>query len=115
METSGDLVLDVSRQGPASVLRLTGAIGMAEACVLEEQLAQLVGQPGALVVVDLEHLDFLCSSGLGALIDAHSKVRPLKGELRLAGPSPMVQRLLETTRLTHLFEVFPSVDEALQS
>jgi anti-sigma B factor antagonist len=115
MQNSGDLVLDVSKRGAACILRLAGAVGMNEASALGLQLEKLVQQPGALVVIDMEHLDFLCSSGLGALIDAHAKARPFDGEVRIAGPSLMVKRLLETTRLTNLFPVYPSVDEALNA
>lgn len=82
--------------------------------MLSRQLEELVEHPGAVVVLDLEHLDFMCSSGLGALINAHAKARPFQGQVFLASPSPMVMRLLETTRLTNLFEVFPNVDEALK-
>jgi len=114
MQYSGELVMDVSRRGPASVLRLAGAVGMAEASTLSRQLDELVGQPGAVVILDMEHLDFMCSSGLGALLDAHAKARQAQGRVCLAGPSPMVMRLLETTRLTNLFEVFPSVEKALE-
>ena len=114
MDSSGELVLDVSWRGLASVVRLTGAVGMAEASMLSLQLEKLVQKPGAMVVLDMEHLDFMCSSGLGALLSAHAKARSLQGQVFLANPSPMVMRLLETTRLTNLFEVFPSVDEALE-
>ena len=115
MTTSGDLNLDVTQQGRASVVRLAGAVGMAEASMLGQQLQQLLSQPAMLVVVDMEHLDFLCSSGLGALIDAHASAREHDCEVRLAGPSAMVRRLLETTRLTNLFCVYPNVDEAIKS
>ena len=114
MQSSGELVLDVSRRGPASVVRLVGAVGMVEASMLSRQLEELVQQPGCVVVLDLEHLDFMCSSGLGALLNAHAKARPFQGRLSLANPSPMVMRLLETTRLTSLFTVFPTVDAALE-
>jgi anti-sigma B factor antagonist len=114
MQSSGELVLDVSRRGPASVVRLVGAVGMVEASMLSRQLDELVELPGCVVVLDLEHLDFMCSSGLGALLNAHAKARPFQGRLSLANPSPMVMRLLETTRLTNLFEVFPSVEAALE-
>ncbi len=113
MDSSGDLLMDVSWRGPASVVRLVGAIGMAEASMLSLRLEELVQQHGAVVVLDMEHLDFMCSSGLGALLNAHAKARPFKGQVHIASPSPMVMRLLETTRLTNLFEVFPSVEEAL--
>ena len=114
MQSSGELVMDVSRRGPASVVRLVGAVGMAEASVLSRQLDELVQQPRAVVVIDMEHLDFMCSSGLGALLSAHAKARQFQGQVSLANPSPMVMRLLETTRLTNLFTVFPTVDAALE-
>jgi anti-sigma B factor antagonist len=113
MESGGDLLLDVRKQGIAHVVRLVGAIGMAEATLLGRQLDELVQQPDAVVVLDIEHLEFICSSGLGALIDAHAKARPYDGEVRLASPCPMVMRLLETTRLTNLFPIYASVDEAI--
>ena len=113
MQSSGELVMDISRRGQASVVRLVGSVGMAEASMLSRQLEDLVQQPGAVVVLDMEHLDFMCSSGLGALINAHAKARQFQGRLSIASPSPVVMRLLETTRLTNLFEVFPSVEKAL--
>ena len=113
MQSSGELVMDISRRGQASVVRLVGSVGMAEASMLSRQLEELVQQPGAVVVLDMEHLDFMCSSGLGALLNAHAKARQFQGQVFLANPSPMVMRLLETTRLTNLFEVFPSVEKAL--
>jgi len=113
MQSFGELVLDVSRRGQASVVRLVGSVGMAEASMLSRQLEELVELPGCVVVLDLEHLDFMCSSGLGALLNAHAKARQFQGRLSIASPSPVVMRLLETTRLTNLFEVFPSVEKAL--
>ena len=114
MQYSGELVMDVSRRGPASVLRLAGAVGMTEASSLSRQLDELVEPTGCVVVLDLEHLDFMCSSGLGALLSAHAKARQAQGRVSLASPSPMVMRLLETTRLTNLFSVFPTVDAAIE-
>jgi anti-sigma B factor antagonist len=113
MQSSGELVMDISRRGQASVVRLVGSVGMAEASMLSRQLEELVELPGCVVVLDLEHLDFMCSSGLGALLNAHAKARQFQGRLSIASPSPVVMRLLETTRLTNLFEVFPSVEKAL--
>lgn len=113
MESGGDLLLDVRKQGLALVVRLVGAVGMTEATLLGRQLDELVQQPGAVVVLDIEHLDFICSAGLGAMIHAHTKARPHDGEVRLASPRPMVMRLLQTTRLTNLFPIYASVDEAV--
>jgi len=96
-----------------AIVRLVGAVGMTEAELLGRQLDELVQQPGAVVVLDIEHLEFICSSGLGSLISAHAKARPYEGQVRLAHPRPMVMRLLKTTRLTKLLPVYATVDEAV--
>ncbi len=114
MESGGDMLLDVRQQGSVVIASLVGAVGMTEATLLGRQLDDLLQKPDALVVLDIEHLDFICSSGLGALIQAQAKARPNKGTMRLASPRPMVMRLLETTRLTNLFPVYGSVDEAIE-
>jgi len=94
-------------------MRLVGAVGKTEATFLSQHLDELVQQHCAVVVLDIEHLDFICSSGLGALINAHAKAREYESQIRLARPCPMVMRLLETTRLNKLFPVYASVDEAI--
>jgi len=114
MESGGNMLLDVRQQGPAVVASLVGAVGMTEATLLGQKLDDLLQKPGAVVVLDIEHLDFICSSGLGALIQAQAKARQYESKMRLAGPRPMVMRLLETTRLTNLFPVFGSVSEAIE-
>lgn len=57
----------------------------------------------ARVALDLTRVDFLDSSGLGALVSLLKAVRP-EGELVLFGARPSVREIL---RLTHLDSVFP--------
>jgi anti-sigma B factor antagonist len=64
---------------------------------------------GGRVGIDLTKVDFLDSSGLGALVSLLKAVRP-EGELVLFGVRPSVREIL---RLTHLDSVFPcETDEA---
>lgn len=114
MESGGNMLLDVKQQGTVVVASLFGTVGMTEATLLGRQLDDLVQIPGSVVVLDIEHLDFICSSGLGALIQAQAKARQYESRMRLASPRPMVMRLLETTRLTNLFPVYGSVNEAIE-
>lgn len=69
----------------------------------------------ARVVVDLSPLRFLDSAGFGALVSLKRRCASRGGDLCIAGPSRDVQTIFELTRAHRLFEIYPSVDEAVTS
>jgi anti-sigma B factor antagonist len=105
--------LDVSRTGPAAVVTVAGSVSMAAAEPLRETLEELAREQTPVIVVDMTRMDFICSLGLGAIINAHLKCRHHDGRLRLAGATPSVRDLLHTTRLDKLFGVYDSVEDAM--
>lgn len=62
-------------------------------------------QNGERLIVDLSGVREVDSTGLGELIDLHQKMVKNGGALALSDPSPVVKRLLETTRLCRFFTV----------
>ena len=113
-ESVSELVVDVRRLAEAAVVRVRGSADMSHADALRVHLDELAQEPVPTIVLDLTELEFISSGGLGALLSAHAKLRRHGGRLQLVNPRPLVLRLLETTRLTELFAVFPSIDEALR-
>jgi len=107
------LDVDVSRVGPAAVVKVRGSAGMNEADLLQAELSQLADEPKGLIVVDMEGLEFICSAGLGALVNAHLKSRDRDGQIRLVKPQARVLKILEATRLDTLFGIFADLDEAI--
>jgi anti-sigma B factor antagonist len=65
------------------------------------------------VVVDLTQLDFLDSTGLGALIGAHRRATENAGTLRLVVKDGPILRLLNITGLIRALSVYPALDDAL--
>lgn len=63
------------------------------------------------VVIDLEKIRYISSSGLGLLITLLTKMRNAGGELVLTAPSEHVRKLLLITKLNGIFKVLDSVDE----
>ncbi len=114
-ESAGELDMDVERLGSAAVVRVRGSAGMEEADRFRRQLEELAEQPIAIIALDLAGLEFISSAGLGALISAHKKASPHDGRIRLVNPQPLILRVLEMTRLTSVFEVFGTLEEALAS
>lgn len=107
------LKLEVRREGESAVVTISGSASMAEASRLRETLEQLATEQVSVIVLDMRAMDFICSLGLGAIINAHLKCRHHHGQIRLVGPVPPVRELLETTRLTKLFAIYDTVEQAL--
>jgi anti-sigma B factor antagonist len=57
------------------------------------------------VIVDMEAVQFLDSTGLGVLVSL-MKMMGQKGGLAIAGAQPAVRRLLQITQLDHVFRLF---------
>lgn len=64
-----------------------------------------------MVVIDLEKVRYISSSGLGLLITLLTKMRNAGGELVLTAPSEHVKKLLLITKLNGIFKVLDSIEE----
>ena len=67
------------------------------------------------IIVNLEHVVFVDSAGLGALIEMHRKTKTKGGHLKLCHMGPKLQHALELARLLPLFETSPTEAAALAS
>jgi len=65
-------------------------------------------------IVDLSKLDFMNSVGLNFLISVLTKSRKSGGDLALVNANDQVMKLLEVTKLKTLFNLSPSVEDAVQ-
>ena len=108
-----DLGLDVSQRDGWAVLAVSGEVDVATAPRLRERLVGLVSEGRHRIVVDLEGVDFLDSTGLGVLVGALKRVRTHGGDLALVCTQPRVLKVFEITGLTKVFPMHASVDEAV--
>ena len=60
------------------------------------------------IVVNLEHVNYVDSAGLGALIEAHRKTKDKGGRLKLSNLRPNLKRALEVAMLLPIFETSPT-------
>ena len=98
-------------RNPWSVLVLFGDLDMAGAPRLRSQVAQMVAVGDTRLVLDLTAVDFIDSTGLGAVIAALRRVRSHHGELALVCPEPRLQRVFEMCDLDRVFTLYGSVDD----
>jgi anti-sigma B factor antagonist len=78
----------------------------------KEQMRALIKEGQELFILDLSEVDFVDSSGLGAIV-ASLKMLGGKGDLVVAGACERVLSLFKLTRMDRVFQVFSTRDEAL--
>jgi anti-sigma B factor antagonist len=100
--------------GHVVVLELIGRLTGTKASGSIGTELRTLGRAGArTVVVNLARVRSIDLTGLAALVDGHRDVRNAGGELRLAGVTREIGDLVIITRLATMFNVFPTVDEAI--
>lgn len=109
-----DLRTDVSSLDGWTVVTIYGELDVASAPALRERLIGLVNEGSAYLVLDLEGLDFLDSTGLGAIISALKRARTNEGDLRLVCTQSRIRRLFEITALDQAFPLHASLEEAIK-
>lgn len=67
------------------------------------------------IVIDIDDVESVDSSGLTALVNAQDALRALGGDLKVAVNSPVNRKILEITRLDRQLDVFESVVDAVKS
>ena len=72
-------------------------------------------QDGNRLVVDTAEVNRVDSTGMGVLVRFLSRIKLQGGDLRLAAPQPFLLRLLQLTKLSSVFRVYDSEEEAILS
>ncbi|MGH3471384.1 MAG: STAS domain-containing protein [Nocardioidaceae bacterium] len=102
-----ELSLEHRNDGERMVVDVGGEIDVYTAPKLRERLVELINAGHYQLVVNLEDVDFLDSTGLGVLVGALKRVRSHGGSLCLVCSQ---ERLLKIFRITGLAKVFPIYD-----
>jgi anti-anti-sigma factor len=99
-----------------SVVDLRGKLAFGEASTqLRETIARLAATGAKRVVLNMQAVDFVDSSGVGELVRSHMTVTKQGGQLKLASLSPMVSNLLNATLLNKVFHIERDEAGAIQS
>jgi anti-sigma B factor antagonist len=108
-----DLGLEVTERDGWAVLSVQGEVDVYTAPRFRERLIELVSQGKHKIVVDLEGVDFLDSTGLGVLVGGLKRVRSPDGELVLVCTKSRILKVFEITGLPKVFSIHDSVDAAV--
>jgi anti-sigma B factor antagonist len=107
------LRVEVRREADRAVLRLEGELDLASSPMLERALEAAEVTQTQLLVLDLDALSFVDSTGLRVILLAHEAARNREQEFAITPGSPQVQRLLSITSVGEHMRVIAAPDDLL--
>jgi len=107
-----DLSLETRTEGDWTVIAVGGEIDVYTAPKLREALVELVNSGHYQLVVDVEAVDFLDSTGLGVLVGGLKRVRANDGHLRVVCTQERLLKIFRITGLTKVLAIHDSVAAA---
>ena len=110
-----ELRTEVSEVKAWTVVTVHGEIDVATSPALRERLIDLVNDGATRLVLDLEAVDFLDSTGLGTIVSLLKRVRTHGGDLRLVCTEARIRRLFQITGLDKAVALHASVDDAISA
>ncbi|PNV74633.1 STAS domain-containing protein [Leptospira inadai] len=109
-------MLDHKVQDGVLIVYLKGRLDVSIANEVEENLNDLIDNQGhTRVVLNMQDVDYMSSSGFRACISTLRKLNAKEGGLKICGIKPAVKRIFDVIELTSLFDIRETEDEALKS
>jgi anti-sigma B factor antagonist len=108
--------LSTSETDGITIVALEGSVlGGPDATALNDTLHKLVEKKKKRIVLNLAEVHTMNSSGLTMLIGAMTTVRNAGGNLKIAAASKKIESLLVITKLSTVFELYPTLKKAISS
>ena len=111
--TSEHLRIDVRNEADRVVLELHGELDLLGAPSLQGEIEKVEATAPAILVLDLESLQFVDSAGLRVILAAHERSREQGHELAVTRGSEQVQRLFTIAGVSEHLRIIVSPDELL--
>jgi anti-sigma B factor antagonist len=108
--------IEVRSLGQVKIIKLRGRLTLGEPCDrLRATIEDLIASGDTRLVLDLEELATMDSSGIGLVSRFLTSAKQQGGSLKLVNPSKFVSQTLKLVGLINLFEVFPDSQTAAAS
>lgn len=102
--------------GDIGIIELKGKLmGLPDTDVLNSEIKALIGKKIKKIILDLYQVEWINSSGIGAIMRGFVSMKKIEGQLSLARLSEKVVSVLDITQLTLIFRPFKSLDNAIES
>ncbi len=101
--------------GDVNILSLQGRLDLTSAADLKDASRYIIDKENCKLILNMEAVEFINSSGLGALVSILKDVRNSKGTLKLSNLAPHVKEIFDITQLSNIFDICENEQTAKSS
>ncbi len=105
--------LKIRKNGEVYIIDVNGEMDLYNSYKLKELVMKMIEKNIKIFIINLEQVDYIDSSGIGALIYISSTIKKMNLKLSLSNIHGSVKKVIELTKLMGYFPIANSVDEAI--
>ncbi len=106
--------INIGMQDNVVVLNLAGDLVASTAENLKTKVTELIKKEFTYIIIEMNKVNFMDSSGLGACIASHKDLSAQNGILVVAGAKEAVKKVFQLTKTDKVINIMPSTLEALK-
>lgn len=109
-------MLKKKKSGNIIIVYPEGRLDVTRSTELEEEITKLIDDEGVRnIIMNLENVEYMSSSGFRACIAILRKLKSLNGNFKISNVRPAVKRIFDVIELTSLFDIYDTEEEAIKS
>ncbi|BDC95771.1 MULTISPECIES: anti-sigma factor antagonist [Treponema] len=105
--------LKIRKNGEVYIIDVNGEMDLYNSYKLKELVTKMLEKNVKSFIINLEQVDYIDSSGIGALIYICSTLKKMNLKLAISNVHGSVKKVIELTKLTGYFPIANSLEEAL--
>lgn len=111
------MLIEIERIGPNLIVRVDGELDLVTSPLFREKVENKLNQYEMIkhLILDLRKVNFIDSSGLGAILGRFKRLSQQGGRLSAVNVSPQVRRIFELSGLLKIMEIYNDRQQALNS
>lgn len=107
--------LKIRKNGETYIIDVDGEMDLYNSYKLKELVIKMIEKNVKKFIINLEQVEYIDSSGIGALIYICSTMKKFNLHLSISNIHGSVKKVIELTKLTDYFPISNSVEEAIES
>lgn len=105
--------LDIRQSGNVCTIKVKGSFKTESVRDFDSALESALASGHINIILDLEAMPVIDSSGIGAVVNALRRTRQFGGDAKLLNPSPFAQKTFKMVGILSLFNVYTTEAEAV--
>ena len=107
--------LKIRKNEEIYIIDVLGEMDLYNSYKLKELLMKMIEKKIEKFIINMEEVEYIDSSGIGALIYITSTIKKMNLHLSITNVRGSVKKVIELTKLSGFFPILPNLEEAIKS